>query len=954
MNVIFEESGQFKVARILSETEANYQIELSTGKRSKLKRSHVIFEFDKAPCTLSELIPTAENLAAEMDPAFLWEFAPPEDFRAEDLAEDYYGHEPSLIEKLALLVRLHGSPVYFHRRGKGLYKAAPPDILEAALAAIEKKRLQEELQAQWVESLVNFQIPDAMREDLNTFLSHPNKNTMAWKAFESALSRSGLGIKEMLLKLGVYQNELAITLASFCEKFLPKGYEAPELAIPSLPELPIAEVEAYSIDNDSTTEIDDAFSIKQIADDTYQFGVHIAAPALAVSKDSELDLAARKRMSTIYLPGKKITMQGAALVDAFSLNADAIKPCISLYVVADLSTGDIISEESKIESIYIKENLRLSQFDEALLSRENLADESVDMPYAFLLRPLWRLSRHLSAKRDELRGYPEKHQGLEFSVELAGDWRDQSAKVQLIPRRRDNPLDLMIGEMMIFTNVVWSGMLSRLKVPGIFRTQQFGRAKQSSHPVAHQSMGVPQYAWMTSPLRRYVDLLNQQQLISAINHGVSAPLVAPYKPKDLDLLKIMTQFDTLIQQWRHFQDSMERFWSLRWLQQQGITEAEAKVLRDDVVRLINAPLSLTVSDLPAYERGTLVKIKIDGINLLKLKANAHFLEFIAAPEIDDAATDEDEELFDDALDEALDGDTLNGVTASEIDPERAAETVRCAVFGYPIAQSLSPTLHAIAASHCGLQLRYDKVEVKPEDFVTTVQQFFADGGRGLNITIPFKLEAFELAKNHLSERAKAAQAVNTLWTEEGEIHGDNTDGIGLVNDIQSHGHTIQGKRILLIGAGGAARGTLLPLLTAGCVALHIANRTASKAQTLAEQAQALDKNDTAISASALDDIPGQWDIVINASASSLDDAPLAIPATIFADNALAYDMVYRPSGSTAFLEQSKRLGAKHVLDGLGMLVAQGMESFRIWHGLEVDATQVLRELRQSIQAKQQS
>ena len=180
-----------------------------------------------------------------------------------------------------------------------------------------------------------------------------------------------------------------------------------------MPELPIAEVEAYSIDNDSTTEIDDAFSIKQIADDTYQFGVHIAAPALAVSKDSELDLAARKRMSTIYLPGKKITMQSAALVDAFSLNAGAIKPCISLYVVADLSTGDIISEESKIESIYIKENLRLSQFDEVLLSRENLADESVDMPYAFLLRPLWRLSQHLSAKRDELRGYPEKHQGLE-------------------------------------------------------------------------------------------------------------------------------------------------------------------------------------------------------------------------------------------------------------------------------------------------------------------------------------------------------------------------------------------------------------------------------------------------------------------------------------------------------------------------------------------------------------
>lgn len=305
MNVIFEESGQFKVARVLSETEANYQIELSTGKRSKLKRNNVIFEFDKAPCALTELLPNAEKQAEEIDAAFLWEFAPQADFKAEELAGDYYGHEPDIIEKLALLIRLQSAPVYFHRRGKGQYKAAPPEILEAALAAIEKKRLQDELQAQWIESLVNFQIPEAMREELNTFLSHPNKNTMAWKAFESALSRSGLNIKEMLLKLGVYRDELAITLAGFLEKHFPKGYETPALSLPKIPELPVAELEAYSIDNDSTTEIDDAFSIKHIAGEVYQFGVHIAAPALVVTRDSDLDLAARKRMSTIYLPGKK-------------------------------------------------------------------------------------------------------------------------------------------------------------------------------------------------------------------------------------------------------------------------------------------------------------------------------------------------------------------------------------------------------------------------------------------------------------------------------------------------------------------------------------------------------------------------------------------------------------------------------------------------------------------------
>lgn len=925
MNVIFEEGGQFRVARVLSETEANYQIELSTGKRSKVKRNNVIFEFAKEPCPIADILPKAQELADEIDAAFLWEFASQEDFKVEDLALDYYGHEPEIIEKLALLLQLHASPIYFHRRGKGQYRAAPPEILEAALAAVEKKRLQEEQQTKWTESLVNFELPEEMAADAKTFLTEPNKNTLQWKAFENALSRSGLNIKEMLLKLGVYKNELAITLAGFLEKHFPKGYETPELPLPKLPELPLAEIEAYSIDNDFTTEIDDAFSVKHLEDETYQFGVHIAAPALVVTKDSELDLAARKRMSTIYLPGQKITMQGENLIEAFSLNAGEVKPCISLYIVANLESGEIISNESKVESIKVKENLRLSMFDDELLTATNLADESVAIPYDFLIRPLWRLTRHLSAKRDEVRGYPETNKGHEFSFILHGDWQDQDAEIELVQRRRDLPIDMLIGEMMIYTNVLWAGTLSHLKVPGIFRTQQFGRAKQSSHAIPHQTMGVPQYAWMTSPLRRYVDLLNQQQLISAIQHGVSAPLVAPYKNKDVDLLVVMTSFDTLNQQWRNFQDTVERFWALRWLQQQGIEEAEATVIRDSLVRLNIAPLTLLVDGLPEYERGTVIKIKIEAINLLKLNTESQFLEFIAEP-------------------------TVNG--NKDEDDEASNETVRCAVFGYPIAQSVSPTLHSIAAKQTGLNLQYDKVEVKPDDFRNTVKQFFDNGGRGLNITIPFKLEAFELAKENLTERAKSAQAVNTLWFENDAIHGDNTDGIGLVNDIKNHGHDIVHKRILLIGAGGAARGALLPLLDAGCSALHIANRTVSKADDLAEQARKLCTDSTKITSSGLEDIPGQWDIVINSSASSLEQVTLPIPENLFSADALAYDMVYKANGSTPFLEQSQAFGASHLLDGLGMLVGQGLESFKIWHGLEADATKVLAELRLAMQAEQ--
>ena len=933
MNVIFEEGGQFKVARVLSATEANYQIELSTGKRSKVKRNQVIFEFEKAPYPLVDIMTKAEELGDELDASFLWEFAPQEDFRAEEFALDYYGHEPTIIEKLAILIQLHAAPIYFHRRGKGQYRAAPPEILEAALAAVEKKRLQDEQQAQWTDALVRFELPEEMADAAKTFLSSPNKNTLEWKAFENALSRSALNVKEMLLKLGVYKNELDITLAGFLEKYFPKGYETPELALPTLPEPPLAEVEAYSIDNDFTTEIDDAFSLKHLEDETFQFGIHIAAPALAVTKDSALDLAARKRMSTIYLPGKKITMQGENVINAFSLNAGEVKPCISLYIVANLATGEIISNDSKIESIKVKENLRLSMFDDNVVTAENLDSDTVTFPYDFLIRPFWRLTRQLSAKRDEVRGYPESNKGHEYSFVLHGDWQDPEAEIELIPRRRDIPIDLLIGEMMIYTNVVWSGMLNNLRIPGIYRSQQFGRAKQTTHAVPHQSMGVPQYAWMTSPLRRYVDLLNQQQLICAIEHGVSAPLVAPYKPKDMDLLVVMTSFDTLIQQWRNFQDTVERFWALRWLQQQDIKEAEASVIRENLVRLSIAPLTLLVDGLiDDYERGSIVNIQIDDINLLKLSADARFIEFISAPinTNDQHTTDETDEVSDDMTD----------------------EPVRCAVYGYPIAQSVSPTLHALAAKQSNLALQYDKVEVQPDEFAQTVKQFFEEGGRGLNITIPFKIDAFELAKSNLTPRAQAAQAVNTLWYEDGAIHGDNTDGIGLVNDIHNHGHIIRGKNVLLIGAGGAARGALLPLLEAGCDALHIANRTAAKADELAEQAKHLATPTTRITSSGLADIPRQWDIVINSSASSLEQSSLPLPETIFAEHALAYDMVYNANGSTAFLEQAKAYGAEHLLDGLGMLVGQGLESFKIWHQVEADAAKVLSELRQAMQADQ--
>ena len=277
--------------------------------------------------------------------------------------------------------------------------------------------------------------------------------------------------------------------------------------------------------------------------------------------------------------------------------------------------------------------------------------------------------------------------------------------------------------------------------------------------------------------------------------------------------------------------------------------------------------------------------------------------------------------------------------------------LRFAVFGNPIKHSYSPLMHGLFAKQFGINLVYEKQLVPLDSFTATAIDFFAQGGSGLNITVPFKLEAYELAKQGLSSRALAAGSVNTLWQKDGLSHGDNTDGIGLVRDLQRLGVNLEHKRILLIGAGGASRGALLPLIQSQCAALHIANRTVNKAEDLITLMQELQVSapPQGLTASALDAIPGTWDVIINASSSSLNDTPLAIPAAVFGTQSFAYDMLYTASGNTAFLKQAQAAGTRHVSDGLGMLVYQGAEAFRIWHQQEPDGLPVLDALRQALQ-----
>ena len=272
---------------------------------------------------------------------------------------------------------------------------------------------------------------------------------------------------------------------------------------------------------------------------------------------------------------------------------------------------------------------------------------------------------------------------------------------------------------------------------------------------------------------------------------------------------------------------------------------------------------------------------------------------------------------------------------------------RYAVVGNPVAHSKSPQIHRLFAEQTGQSLSYEALLAPLEGFTNTVASFRSQGGLGMNVTVPFKLEAHALA-DRLTPRAEAAGAVNTLAFCADDILGDNTDGAGLVRDLELNlDCSLTGASVLLLGAGGAARGALLPLLRAHPDRLVIANRTAEKASTLAAHFKAL-APEALIEACGFQALAGErFDIVINATAASLAAETPDLPAGIYASGALAYDMMYGPT-PTAFLVAADRAGAARLADGLGMLVEQAAESFALWRGVRPDTTPVLAELRRQL------
>lgn len=630
MYALFDDAGKFLAGRLMSETESSVQVELESGKRVKVKVANVLLRFEQpAP---AELMARAQSLAAEIDLALAWEFAPEGEFGFADLARDYFDAKAGPEKQAAALLRLFEAPHYFRRLGKGLFRKAPEDIVKAALLGIERKKaLAAQIDA-WAGELVQGTCPGPVREQLYRILFRPDKNAPEYKAVVEAARRSQRAPLDLLKEAGAIDSAYQFHWRRFLFEQFPKGHAFPAgLAAPEVKEaLPLAPVQAFSIDDSATTEIDDALSVTGIGQGTVILGIHIAAPGLAIAPDSPLDQVARERLSTVYMPGWKITMLPAEVVQAYTLLEGSDCPGLSLYVTLDEATLEVRGTETRIERVPIAANLRHDQLDEVVTEASLTGEAVAEYPFAAELAFCFRLARELKSRREVVRGKPELFNRPDYNFRLEREDAETeptgNEAVQISTRRRGAPLDLIVSEAMILANSTWGGWLAEHGVPGIYRSQASMlpgvKVRMGTRPAPHAGMGVAQYAWSTSPLRRYVDLVNQWQIIACARHGRTAALAAPFRPKDAALFSVISAFDAAYSAYNGFQQGIERYWTLRWLEQQGVAEIDAAVMKDGLVRAEALPLVFRLPGTESLPRGSRVRARITGMDLLTLDLHA--------------------------------------------------------------------------------------------------------------------------------------------------------------------------------------------------------------------------------------------------------------------------------------------------------------------------------------------
>ena len=648
MNLLYEEGGDIKIATVQSASGSgdaeSWQASSLSGKKIKLKAKEVWLRFEKPEA--QTVMDEASVLSKDIDLQLLWDCAPEEEFGLVDVATEYFGNQATVAQQAALAIALQGAPVYFRRKGRGRFQRAPLEQLQAGLAALERKQKELEQQSIWQQELVAGTLPEALKSSAKQLLFSPDKNSAAYKALNAACQETGESVAQLMIRCGAIDSPLAYHQGMFLKTHFPEGASHSsqfEISLSDyeniISKLPLAQVQAFSIDDSGTTEIDDALSVTDLEGGGHRIGIHIAAPGLLIVKDDPLDQVARKRMSTVYFPGDKITMLPSSVIEQFSLDEGAARPALSIYVDVD-EAGVALKDtlHMQVEKVPVVANLRLENI-EHLVSEESLVDPQASYPYRKELAILWRAAKLLHAGRQEKRvanGLRAEQLGLVDPNALARDFhfhiKDDNGeqRVEITPRQRGSILDTIVAEWMIFCNSASGQLLADHGLPGLFRTQKgWGplRTRMQTTPGPHEGLGLDYYAWCTSPLRRYSDLVNQWQLIALAQHGVTAKMVAPFAPRDATLMGIAADFESCYQTYGEYQDRLEKYWCLRWIAQDGDSkQVYVRHLKEGMSRLELVPLHLPIPELAQHPRMTRAQVSISDIDLLQLSAAVRVLE----------------------------------------------------------------------------------------------------------------------------------------------------------------------------------------------------------------------------------------------------------------------------------------------------------------------------------------
>lgn len=946
--VFFEESGGLKAGLVLSSASGADQVSLTTGRRLKVKANQVLVRFaaqDEA--AVEVVLQRAQALSEELDPDFLWQCAPQEEvLHLETFGAEVFGSKPQAEQLIGLALALQQAPMYFYRKGKGQFRPAPPEALQAALAGAARRAQLAEQEAAWTSELLGGSLPPEIAGQAMQLLIKPDKQSVAYKAVAAAAHAQQTSPAALLMRLGAVGSAYALHRARFMAECFPSGAEQSlsdedrQAYAQTLTALsaawPRASQPAYSIDDESTTEVDDAFSCEPLPEGGWRVGIHIAAPGALIGHGTPMAQQARDRASTVYYPGEKITMLPAELIAMASLDEAGWRPAVSLYVDFD-AQGERRQQFTRPEMVEIARNLRHGDWEadfaravDASASDSERQEARARLPWT-ALTILHELALACRARREQARGRPEPAARLDWGIRL--QWRDHPearelglADVELQARERGSPLDLVVSEFMILTNVTWGETLALGQLPGVYRCQSMGKVRMQTQPGPHQGLGVSHYAWSTSPLRRYADLVNQWQLLGLLGHG--RPV---FKSGDSGLYADVAHFDAVYDRYAEFQSSLERYWTGRWFGQRLGLDQEAwqrpaadesntmlavATRTESVVRLREAPaiLRLPLSSLPP---GTELEVAVTGFDPLEI---------------------------------ALQGRLVRVIQTAKLD--------RYAVLGDPIAHSKSPWIHQAFAQQLEVAMTYEALQVPPDALESQLRVLHQQGYGGLNLTVPHKQLAYELARSGgwpISEAGQLAGALNTLIRTETGWRGDNTDGLGLLADVKRslERTDLSGLRLLLLGAGGASAGVLGPLAAAGLSSVVIANRTLDRAQALVDRFGVAfpQVQWTAVSLPEVEQATGlpvdTFDLIINASSASLQGQALSVDPRLLAAAQLVVDMMYGPE-PTDFMRTAQAAGAPRVIDGLGMLVEQAAAAFQLWRGLCPETLSVLQACRQSI------